>query len=136
MSGHPQIACSHDENRKKVCVACGNKIFFRGESLTKFLLSDKLIALLKKCVSAKFDPSSPKFPVCICYTCRKTLKEYEDNNFRRPRPMMPNFWDIQLAKTTRQNSTNNVVCNCFVCVKARFKGHPQLIKGRGKKRKF
>lgn len=44
---------------------------------------------------------------------------------------MPNYEDIKLPKETR---ANNNTCNCYICITARYYGHPKAKLGRGFKR--
>ncbi|KAJ8665899.1 hypothetical protein QAD02_007561 [Eretmocerus hayati] len=122
---------SHEDNRKKVCAPCGNKIIFGRKKISEFAITDRF----EKCVKSKLEPNfsltNSKFPVSICVTCRLTLSEHEKDIKRRPMPTMPNHGDIVLLKETR-NSTNDIrICLCYICLKARSSDHQKPSKGRG-----
>lgn len=120
---------SHEENRTKVCAPCGKKIFFGDKKPTFFHISENHAKLIRKFINEQFDISNPKFPFSICGTCRVTLSEHD--KCTRPKPTMPNYEDIQLPKETR---ANNDTCNCYICITARYYGHPKAKLGRGLKR--
>ena len=70
-----------------------------------------------------------KLPSSICRSCRKTLFERERGIFTRLMPKMPNFENlVNVGKELRQSQK----CICYICKKARYKGHKKIIKGRGR----
>lgn len=124
--------CSHGENRSKVCAPCGKKIIFgKVDKPSSFLINDHIETLIEKFLLADFDVSNDKFPVSVCKTCRITLLDAEKGIFNRPFQNMPNYKDLVLPRDTR---VGKYTCNCYICLRARFKGHQKAIVGRGKKR--
>lgn len=113
--------CSHENNRCKVCAACGRKIVLGTRKIGNFAINENLALLLQKYSNSKFDLSNSKFPLSICLTCKQALVEREKNVSRRTLPVMPNFEDIELPAITRSRDDND--CNCFICLTARYKGH-------------
>ena len=67
----------------------------------------------------------------MCSSCRLTINEYGNQIFKRPRPTMPNYEDLNLAKETR-----TMICNCYICLTARLTIHSKTNKGRGHVCKF
>lgn len=126
--------CSHEENRIKVCAPCGRKIIRGSKPLVQYSINEKQNVLIKKFVNAQFDLQDLRYPQSICETCRKVLNEYEKGNTNRALPKMPNYNDILLPKQTR--STKCEECNCYICIKGRFKGQEKTKKGRGNARKM
>lgn len=122
---------SHEENRIKVCATCGNKIIFGDKKPKYFHITENQINLIRKFVNEQFDIFNTKFPLSLCGTCRITLSEHENGKCTRPKPTMPNYEDIQLPKETR---ANNDICNCYLCITARYCGHQKAKVGRGLKR--
>lgn len=122
--------CDHEENRKKVCAPCGKKIVFGKKKSDFYHITDKYANLIKIFINKDFSTADPRFPLSICGTCRNTLLEHEKNDFKRPLQSMPNYKDIMLPKVTRANNGNDV-CNCYVCLTGRNKGHVQAVQGKG-----
>lgn len=122
------IKSSHEENRKKVCGPCGNKIVFGKTQPEKFLINGNIEMLIKKFVSKDFDLNDDRFPLSICGSCRLTVLEFEKEIYKRQLQTMPNYHDLILSKNTRSKEG---VCNCYICSTATFKGHTKLKKGRG-----
>jgi hypothetical protein len=120
--------CDHDDNRKKVCAACGRKISFGKKNPSKFLVNDRVQKLLQIFSNKDFTISSANFPLSICSSCRNALTEREKNDFKRPLPKMPNFEEILLSKETR---ASNSQCNCYICLTGRYTGHAKVDTGRG-----
>lgn len=135
---HPMHKLTHEENRKKVCAPCGRKIFYnKHNSRTcekKFLVNDTAIELIRKYVNNNYDPNNTKFPTGLCRTCYLTLMDAKNKKFVRRMPRMPNYEDMVLLIPTRQH--DNQICNCFICLTARYPGHGKIIVGRGKRRSF
>ena len=82
---------SHEENRKKVCASCGNKLIFRNKNSDNFLISNKTKDLIKKYLNENFSLAEEKYPISICVTCRLNLFEHEKGINKRPLPIMPNY---------------------------------------------
>lgn len=124
--------CSHEENRKKVCAPCGEKISCGNTKLEKFEISSEIASLIKKYVCSDFDMINPKFPLSICVSCRLTLQEKNKQNTKRPMPIMPNYLDISLAESGRSPVET---CNCYICLTGRQRGaRKKFPKGNGRKR--
>lgn len=130
----PNNVCDHDQNRKKICIPCGKKIVLGKQKLEDFQIKEKYVTVIKKHANEAFDTADRKYPLAVCTTCRITLEEYCNNDFRRPFPTMPNYEDVQYPKQTRNNDEN--LCYCYICITARYKGHRKTKIGRGKKREF
>ena len=118
--------CSHEENRGKVCAPCVKKIAFGNIKQEKFFINTKVEDLIGKYINKNFNIAEKNFPTSICRTCYLTLLEKGD--FKRSLQTIPNYEDLKLPKDTRQKTN---ACNCYVCLKARFKGHIKTEKGRG-----
>lgn len=110
---HPEHKCDQEENRTKVCALCGKKIIFQNKPFQQFLLTEKHIEVIKEHINDQFDISNKKFPKSTCSSCRLTINEYGKGIFKRPRPTMPNYEDLNLAKEIR-----TMICNCYICVTA------------------
>lgn len=123
----------HEENRAKICAACGKKIVLGNNKLHSFLITSRYEDLIKKRIDSDFDLTDSHFPVSVCNTCKLILNEHEKENLKRPLPEMPNYKDIHLIQSTR---ATNDLCNCYICLKARYKGHEKIEKGVGHKRKL
>lgn len=125
--------CSHYENRKKICAPCGEKIVFGKNKPEKYLITDKIENLINKYVSKKCKITNEKYPLSICRTCYLTLLDMEKEICTRPLQKMPNYEDIILPRDTRATLKEGT-CSCYICEKARFKGHIKCSTGKGKKR--
>ena len=127
--------CDHEKNRQKVCAPCGNKIKITGKNNIEYysVNNNNYVSLIQKFINKNFTISDSKFPLGICNTCRNTIVEYNNNCFKRSLPSMPNYEDIYLSKETRTES--NKICNCYICLRARFKGYFKVKKGKGNLRK-
>lgn len=117
-------ACSHDENRRKVCGPCGTKISFGKKKPNKFLINEKYETLIKKFINKDYDLNNEKYPLSICRTCYHTLFDASNNIFTRPFPDMPDYNSLVLPKSTRTSMDS---CNCYVCLTGRYKGHEKVI---------
>ena len=113
---HSATKPSHQDNRRKVCGPCGQKV------------SKKIEGLIKKFINSDYNIIDDKFPLIICCTCNTTLLEADKNVFKRPFQSMPHYETLVLLKGTRANADE---CNCYICLLARYKGHVKVIKGRG-----
>ena len=60
--------------------------------------------------------------------CPLALYERENGKSNRPLLDMPIFENIVLPKATRGRDE---ICNCFICLTGRYKGHTKVIKGKG-----
>lgn len=123
---------SHEENRLLVCAACGKKIVF-GKRRDKNLINQEFEQKIIDLINPNYKRSDNRFPLGICFTCRFTLNEHKSKKTARSLPKMPNFLELVLPRTTRANSDNDssVICNCFICLTARYKGHVKADTGRG-----
>ena len=128
MEFHSRLKCEHKENRKKVCATCGKKIVFGKIKSSYFQISEKIAILIRKHINNNFNVDDDHYPTAICLTCRTSLYEREKGNFNRPMLDMPNFKTIILPKTTRNKDD---ICNCFICLTGRHKGHHKVVTGRG-----
>ena len=125
--------CGHDQKRYKVCTPCSKKIVCGTKTLEFFSISLKYETLIKQHINDNFSLSDQKFPLSIRNSCRRALYTQEKSDGNVTVPTMPNYEAIILPRETR-NSVD--VCNCYICLTARFKGHVKPIKGRGKKRQI
>lgn len=125
---------SHEENRKKICALCGTKIVLNGKKINSFNVTAKNEELIKKYVNSQYSTQIEKFPSSICNTCRITLIEREQNIVKRSLPSMPNYADLQLRKNTRSLNPDEI-CKCYICITARYTGHPKTKKGRSQFKK-
>lgn len=120
-----RFKCFHNENRKKVCALCGQKIVFGNIKPQKFFINSNTNDLIKKHINKDFNLNDLKYPVSICRTCYLTLRDLKDGNSKRPLQSMPNYSDIVLPVNTRASKDT---CNCYICITARYKGHIKIIK--------
>ena len=79
--------CSHEENRKKICIGCGRKIFPGKKTIASYKISEKCTTLIKKYLNRKFHINDSKFSTSICNSCRNTLFEHDEKNIKRPLPI-------------------------------------------------
>ena len=127
--------CNHEENRKKVCAPCGNKIVLGQKKIWFFKINstiEKLIQQLLK--NEKFNLNDSKYPLSICNTCRNILYEHAKNICVRPLPTMPKYENIILSRhNTRsfQLIGINIKCYCYICLKARMTVHEKFKVGPG-----
>lgn len=130
----PNVLCSHYQNRKNVCAACGKKIVVCGsKSLSAYLITEIQAGLIKTFLCQEFDSNNDNYPLSICVTCRLTLYDHEDGKTSRRLPSMRNYGDLILLKEIRNQSKN---CNCYICLTGRATVHKNIKKSRGLKRKF
>ena len=129
----PTLKCTHEENRSKVCAACGKKISLGTKKIDYFRINEQHIELIKLYLCENFDITKSKFPLSICDTCRRSLNDRKKNVSKRPLPVMPNYQDIILPKNTRAHQD---ICNCYICLTGRYNAHEKIVKGRGIVRNF
>lgn len=123
----------HEENRKKLCAPCGEKIVLGVRKSNYYSITDRQENLIKAYVNNNYCKSNSRFPTSICNTCKVTLYEREKNVEKRPMPIMPKHENFNLLRQLRFNPRN---CNCLICLKASYKGHITKIKGRGNTKVF
>ena len=128
-----QFFCTHDQNRKKVCAPCGRKIILHGKKLELFEITKDVESKIQKYIDLNYRTVDSEYPLSICGTCRKTLLELEKGITNRPTPILPNYRDISLVKTTRNSSQ---ICYCYICLTARKTSHKKPLVGRGRIRQF
>ena len=103
--------CSHEENRRKVCAPCGQKIYFGNIKQEKFFINTKSENLIRKYINKNFNIAEEKFPTSICRTCYLTLLDHEKGGFKRSLQTMPNYKDLKLPKDTRQKTNDLKMLN-------------------------
>jgi hypothetical protein len=125
--------CSHEENKRKVCALCGQKVGTgASDKLKKFEINPEIGTLIKLHVNSEFNVQDPKFPLSACGTCRLTLNEERRIGTRRPMPVMPNYRVLVLPKITRSGSD---LYNCYISLTGRQQvAKKKVAKGRGEKR--
>lgn len=133
MSSISKTTCTHQENRRKVCAPCGQKIVCGQKRLEFFLISNKVAKLIKQFLSLNYDMADSRYPLSICNTCRLTLCAHEKGDLKRPLPTMPNYDQMILSKIMRGSEKT---CHCYICLKGRFVGHVKTEKGAGKLRQI
>lgn len=69
--------CTHEENRIKVCVACGIKISFGTLKPKYFEVSEKQVSQIRNFLDSHYVKDDDRYPLGICNTCRKTLSEHD-----------------------------------------------------------
>ena len=124
---------SHEENRLKVCAPCGKKIILNGKKINFFQITSTREARIQNYVNSNYSKVGSKFPLSICNSCRIIFIEYEKDNRRRPVPIMPNYNDMQLSKSTRATGD---ICYCYICKTARSTNHVKAVVGQGHTRQF
>ena len=128
MAPHVTEKCSHEDNRRKVCAPCGKKIIFGKYPPARYLLNDRKIELIKKYINPNFNRLDLRFPIGMYGGCYLALTDKEKGVNLRSIPNMPNYEDIILPKQTRERGD---VCNCYICLTGRHKGHQPVERGRG-----
>ena len=61
---HPKKKCLHSENRKKVCLPCGQKIKYKLKENPK-MMTEKEINLIKKHIMKEFNVVDERYPTGI-----------------------------------------------------------------------
>lgn len=120
MAVHATMKCSHEENRKKVCVSCGLKITIGKNNFKKFQITAKIKELICEFLNPNFNEWDDRYPISICTRCRISLVQQKNDKLNRKLPKMPNFEKILIPKETRCSGK----CNCLICQTARSKSHP------------
>ena len=119
--------CSHDDNRKKVCLV-GLK---KGKNM--FIITNFLNDRIKKFIPL-FDESDEKLPIALCKSCDKILYLCEKNNKRIEKLKVPNYFELKFKRSTR--FSDHLICECTVCEIARNPGekiqHQNLMIGNNK----
>lgn len=118
----PHHAKTHEENRSKICLLCFNK----GKVMR--LLTKDHYETIENYIIDGFDRSDNRLPNGICGTCRLTVQECSQGNFKRLQHL--NVYDHSLVvgsqpPLTRSAATNMSLapsqCPCVVCGIARSK---------------
>ena len=84
--------------------------------------------LIKKFIYSNYSLNDARFPVSICNSRRVYIQECNQNIFRRTLKKIPNYEEILLSKKIRPVTGEAVVCNCYICLTGRFKGHTKNFK--------
>lgn len=126
-----KTACTHDQNRSKICATCGKNIKFGKFKPEYFQIKSELSELIKKHVNPNYSISDERFPISICVTCRLVLSERKRNILNRSLPIMPNYAEIYLSKKTRNQVEVGNSCYCYICITARDNIHSKINKGKG-----
>lgn len=121
MPTHASAKCSHEENRKKVCGPCGQKITVGKKKLNHFNITETNYKLIRDLTDESYDLHNERYPLSICSSCRKTLSEHNQGVKNRTIRNMPNYADIVLPKVTRSES--NLDCECYICRTAQSTKH-------------
>lgn len=135
----PVNKCNHEQNRRKVCAPCGEKIFMVQKKENHFAISTSVEKLIKNFLQKNFSLADLKYPLSICSTCRNTLSEHDKGKMKRPFPIMLNYVGAVLLMNTRSKKTvvsEVLVCDDYICLKARCNSRINGPKGRGNKRTF
>ena len=117
----PHHAKTHEENRSQICLLCFNK------SKVMRLLTEDHYETIENYILDGFDRSDNRLPNAICGTCRLTVQECSQGNFKRLQRL--NVYDHSLVGTqpplTRTTANNLSLapsqCPCVVCLIARSK---------------
>lgn len=124
MPANPSAKCSHEENRSKICGPCGSKLSLRKKKISNFRLTENHVKLINKFLKTKYNLNDSRFPTSICTTCRLALSERAKKNCSRPLPVLPNYEDIILPKSTRSsNPSIEEPCNCYICLTGKSTSH-------------
>lgn len=86
--------CNHNENRKKVCVACGKKNVFGKSKPEKYIVNKTTEIQIQTHLNPNFSKLNPVFPIAICTTCRILLSERTIKGSIKPLPEMPKYENI------------------------------------------
>ena len=119
-----KVKADHEANRKKVCAPCGQKISGKdvrcvNASQTEFLVQH---------MNDQFSTNNPAFPIGICNGCRLKISAVKQDAAKlKLLPIMPNYLDIILPRSTRSDDTPD--CNCYVCLTGRDKTRSAKEKG-------
>lgn len=70
----------HEQNRKKVCAPCGNKIKLGDKKPEHFFVNETICDLIREFICPTYSVSNSVYPLSICGTCRLTLQEYKKKN--------------------------------------------------------
>lgn len=126
----PTKACSHQDNRAKICAPCGRRIVLGKKTLSFHRINDSVEKLIKKFANASFNLSDTRFPTSVCNNCRFLIRNHDQGNNGTPLKIMPNYVNVGL-----KNINNEHICDCsLICGNARatlFTKKPDS----GKKRK-
>lgn len=95
------------------------------------MITTTIESLIQNHIDKSFTTHDSKFPLGICGTCRTTLNEYERDIRTRTLPKMPNYVDLHISRSTRNNNDS---CDCYICETAQSTSHQKSQKGRGNTR--
>lgn len=99
----PHKACTHDENRQKVCFLCFKK------QNKMFVIKNTLKSHMEKLVDNYVDDE--RFPASLCNSCKRNIYRAASGEMEIKSPDLSIFQPLK--KSTRLN--NNVNCDCKVC---------------------
>lgn len=117
---HPKWAADHEENRKKVCCCCGIKVkILKTGNYT--IVNDSQVLNIKEYINNDYNDQDDHYPIGLCVTCRLYLVKKRLGH-QAIMPIMPNYKDVSLAKTTRLR----VRCNCYICITGRSKRYKNI----------
>ena len=104
---------SHEENRKLVCAACGDKC------LKEFGVTETIEECIKEKVYDRYDRNNSTHPNGICGTCRKNLFLGKK---KAPVPArILGLWSSLNYEMFCRPPTHKDPCDCQICQVARFK---------------
>lgn len=99
----PHKACTHDENRRKVCFLCFKK------QNKMLVIENKLKTHMERLVDNYVDDE--RFPAALCNSCTRNIYRAESGEMIIKSPDLSIFQPLK--RYTRLN--NDVKCDCKVC---------------------
>ena len=121
-------SCSHEENRLKVCLICGQK------KKNLFEITNTLSELVNKYFL--YDSCDKSLPKALCLFCKSKLYKYASEKSPRTHLISPVYSSYNYINTITR-SRSNEQCACKICLLARKKGKSKfkvvMKNGSGKK---
>lgn len=112
---HSKTACSHEENRHKVCIVC----MMKGTRN----ITETIVTRLRENYISNYDPTDDRLPCAICSKCSNDLREVSNGN--KSSDILPDVFDYSVIVPKYVASTRSGIqrlCDCYICEVGRQSG--------------